>query len=450
MPVRLPFAILILLVSALLSRAIAQTIQITSEVAVWPTNTRTWDDINGWAVANAPTPILLSGGDWLLASAESTRGSNAIPQVDRFRFERRDPQGSLKWRIERSATNTSFGEVAPRGNMVVTKSGLFHVFVGGSSVDLWTGTLEGALLSEDAGFTGRGFVGLYADNERLILSQSRFWDDGDACFQTWDLDASVMLSSFCRDGSLGFAGAPWMVGHADSSGYWLINQGGTLSKIGPNGQNRFIRQFKTGSGGLNLSHFRWLGDQVLLGGVAWGSQGNDLSQSFGQQDAWLIWTDTQGNRVRDAVYGGVGWETLGGWVQTEDGGFLLAIDSRGSGVSGNKTIDGDGVWLVKISPTGVVQGQRLIPNQLFLAIGSTKTGISLLVRDAATSKQVQAIQIGTEAIAKVRALSPEPYDLYTSTDLRTWRILGSNVIGEVEFSYPARETAQFYQIVPVR
>jgi hypothetical protein len=150
------------------------------------------------------------------------------------------------------------------------------------------------------------------------------------------------------------------------------------------------------------------------------------------------------------VYGGVGRETLEGWVPTEDGGFLLAIDSRGSGVSGNKTIDGDGVWLVKISQTGAIQGQRLIPNQLFLAIGATDTGISLLVRDNESGKRVQSTQIGTEIISKIRALALEPFDVLTSTNLHDWRVLGTRVLGEVEFSQPAREGARFYRMTPAQ
>jgi hypothetical protein len=273
-----------------------------------------------------------------------------------------------------------------------------------------------------------------------------------ACFQTLSLDGTEEISGFCRDGSLGFGGAPWIVGHADASGYWLINQGVIFAKIGPEGQSILNRQFKigTGDGVLNLQYFKWLVDKVLVGGWAMGSPGNDLSQSFGLQDAWLIWTDIQGGRIRDGVYGGVGRETLEGWVPTEDGGFLLAIDSRGSGVSGNKTIDGDGVWLVKISPTGAIQGQRLIPNQLFLAIGASDKGISLLVRDAGSGQRVQSIQIGTEVIAKIRALAPEPFDLLTSTNLQDWRVLGTRVLGEVEFSQPAREGALFYRMVPAQ
>jgi hypothetical protein len=328
---------------------------------------------------------------------------------------------------------------------------LFHVFVGGGVVNLWTGTLGGTLLREDPSFSRGREMGIYADNDRLVLSHSR-WSDMAACFQTLSLDGTEEISGFCRDGSLGFGGAPWIVGHADASGYWLINQGVIFAKIGPEGQSILNRQFKigTGDGAFNLQHFKWLGDKVLVGGWAIGSPGNDLSQSFGLQDAWLIWTDLQGSRIRDSVYGGVGWETLEGWVPTEDGGFLLAIDSRGSGVSGNKTIDGDGVWLVKISPTGAIQGQRLIPNQLFLAIGATDKGISLLVRDAGSGKRVQSIQIGTEVIAKIRALAPEPFDLLTSTNLHDWRVLGTRVLGEVEFSQPAREGAQFYRMVPAQ
>ena len=237
--------------------------------------------------------------------------------------------------------------------------------------------------------------------------------------------------------------------HVDESGYW----GGTgdgLNKIGLDGHTVFNRAVRTGNAEGVFTRAKWLGDKILLGGSASGAPGNDLSQLFGQQDAWVVWMKPNGDRIRDGVYGGVGREALGGWVQTGDGGFLLAIDSSGSGVSGNKTIDGDGLWLVKVSSTGAIQGQRLIADQLFLALGSTDTGISLLVRDSATGKRVQSIQIATEVVAKVRAQSADPFDLLTSTDLRNWRVLGERALGEVQVSQPARETAQFYRVVPAQ
>ena len=435
----------------LLTRVSAQTLAITSEVAVWPTAPVEWAGVDAVAIANSPKPVLLSGGDWLLATSSSTRLTNTSPQVDQVTFERRSSRGLLQWRIQRTFTNTPFVQVGPQRNIVVTRSGLFHVFVGGSVVNLWTGTLEGTLVREESSFARGGEMSIYADDDRLVLSHAP-WSQIAACFDTLSLDGTQVLSSFCRDGSLGFGGTPWLVGHADASGYWLINQGTVLMKIGPEGRSILLRPFRIGSAGgaIDLRLFKWLGDKVLVGGWAQASPGNDLSQSFGLQDAWLVWTDLQGNRIRDGVYGGVGRKTLEGWVQTEDGGFVLAIDSRGSGVSGNKTIDGNGVWLVKISSTGAIQGQRLIPNQLFLAMGSSETGISLLVRDAATGTRVQSIQIATEVIAKIRALAPEPFDLLTSTNLQTWRVLGTQVLGEVVFSQPARQGTQFYRMVPAQ
>jgi hypothetical protein len=73
-----------------------------------------------------------------------------------------------------------------------------------------------------------------------------------------------------------------------------------------------------------------------------------------------------------------------------------------------------------------------------------------LVRDAATGTRVQSIQIATEVIAKIRALAPEPFDLLTSTNLQTWRVLGTQVFSEVEFSQPARQGTQFYRMVPAQ
>ena len=440
--VKLGAVLLTILLLAVPHASQAQTLQVTSEVAVWPKAPVDWDGVDGVSIANSPKPVLLPGGDWLLATSSSTWLSNTKPQVDRLSFERRSSRGLLQWQIQRAFTNTPFGQVMPR-EMVVTRSGLFHATVGGDGKSLWTGTADGVLLREDTSFSER-LGGLFANEEELMVSVGP--DRSDAYrLRVFDLDGITQKASVT--GSIG----PSAPRFANESGYWFLGDS-QLTKIGTNGQKQFDRVFRSGGGTpeFGLNFLKWLGDKVLVGGWAMGSAGNDLSRSFGLQDAWLIWTDLNGNRIRDGVYGGVGWETLEGWVPTEDGGFLLAIASRGSGVSGNKTIDGDGVWLVKISPTGAIQGQRLIPNQLFLAIGATDTGISLLVRDNESGKRVQSIQIGTEVIAKIRALAPEPFDLLTSTNLHDWRVLGTRVLGEVEFSQPAREGAQFYRMTPAQ
>ncbi len=439
--VKLRIGVAVAIFCVLLTQVSAQTLAITSEVAVWPTAPVEWAGVDAVAIANSPKPVLLSGGDWLLATSSSTRTNNNFPRVDRFGFERRSSNGKLLWQVARASTKSSMVPVAAYGDMVVTRSGLFHALVGGEGRSLWTGTVDGVLLREESTFSER-LVGLYGDRDQLVVAVGPERSNNSS-LRTFELDGVTQKSV-----NLGAYGAPKFI---DDSSYWFLGDG-LLSRVGTNGLKSFQTIFRTGdrSPVFGLRHFKWLGDKSLLGGEVTGPSGNDLSQSFGLQDAWLVWTDLQGNRTRDGVYGGVGRETLEGWVQTEDGGFVLAIDSRGSGVSGNKTIDGDGVWLVKISSTGAIQGQRLIPNQLVLAMGSSETGISLLVRDAATGTRVQSIQIATEVIAKIRALAPEPFDLLTSTNLQTWRVLGTQVFSEVEFSQPARQGTQFYRMVPAQ
>ena len=133
----------------------AQTIAVTSEVAVWPASPVEWVGADAVAIANSSEPVLLVGGDWLIATTNP--GSRDVsPEVDHVGFERRTVDGALKWRIDRSATNTAqLGPITTSGPMAVTQTGLFHVAVsGGRGRRLWTGTTDGVRLRSDEGFDG--------------------------------------------------------------------------------------------------------------------------------------------------------------------------------------------------------------------------------------------------------------------------------------------------------
>ncbi len=64
--------------------------------------------------------------------------------------------------------------------------------------------------------------------------------------------------------------------------------------------------------------------------------GNKTSDHFGDRDFWLVRTDAAGRELWQAAFGGTGTDTVLFVLQTDDGGYLLG-GSSSSPVSGNKT-----------------------------------------------------------------------------------------------------------------
>jgi hypothetical protein len=93
----------------------------------------------------------------------------------------------------------------------------------------------------------------------------------------------------------------------------------------------------------------------LLGGSSSSPAGPDKTQNiWGANDAWIVKTDSLGNKQWDADYGGVDYDQLNSLCQTSDGGYFLGCYSA-SGISGNKTQNTWGVgdvWLIRIDNAG--------------------------------------------------------------------------------------------------
>jgi hypothetical protein len=99
----------------------------------------------------------------------------------------------------------------------------------------------------------------------------------------------------------------------------------------------------------------------LLGGASSSPAAFDKSQNvWGANDAWIIKTDSLGNKQWDADYGGFDYDQVNSFCKTSDGGYLLGCYSA-SNTGGNKTQNvwgiGD-VWLVKITSAGVIQWDK--------------------------------------------------------------------------------------------
>ncbi len=101
----------------------------------------------------------------------------------------------------------------------------------------------------------------------------------------------------------------------------------------------------------------------LVGGTSGsGISGQKLSANRGLDDYWVVKTDAIGNMEWEATYGGSDLEILSSVIQTADGGYLLGGLSL-SGIGGEKSepnLGGFDHWLVKISPLGIVEWDKTL------------------------------------------------------------------------------------------
>ena len=100
------------------------------------------------------------------------------------------------------------------------------------------------------------------------------------------------------------------------------------------------------------------GDGVVIGGQSRSAPGGAKNApGYGDSDFWVLDLDEHGNTRAEHAYGGNGPEFFSSIHRTGDGGYLLVGES-GSGVSGNKTTNGNGdrdFWLVKTDVAGEKQ-----------------------------------------------------------------------------------------------
>ena len=92
----------------------------------------------------------------------------------------------------------------------------------------------------------------------------------------------------------------------------------------------------------------------LLAGISFGSGFDKSSTSFGNYDYWLMRLDSSGNKIWDKTYGGSGEDECYDLVKLPNDFYVLVGESH-STISGNKTsarIGGSDFWVVKVNGNG--------------------------------------------------------------------------------------------------
>ena len=99
----------------------------------------------------------------------------------------------------------------------------------------------------------------------------------------------------------------------------------------------------------------------ILGGVSYSNIGGDKTQNnYGDEDYWIVKTDSNGNKLWDKDFGGTDQEQFYSIQQTLDGGYILGGYSV-SNIGGSKTENicgGCDYWIIKTDSLGNKQWDK--------------------------------------------------------------------------------------------
>jgi len=299
-----------------------------------------WDEVRS-IVRTSDNGFILVGASISFISGDKTQGTQGdydywIVKTDSLGIKQWDKDfGGINWDIATSIQQTS------DGGFII--GGFSYSGIGGDKTqdtwgqhDYWivrTDSLGNKLWDRDYGSTS--------------------WDELYSIQQTSD-------GGFIMGGSsLSGIGGDKTEGNRDTAtggtyDYWIVKTDSLGNKLwdkvfGGTDDDRLFSVQKTSDGGF------------ILGGSSLSGTGGDKTQgSWGHYDYWIVKIDSLGNKQWDKDLGGVLEEQLNSMQQTTDGGFILAGISA-SFISGDKTQPSwgdDDYWIVKTDSLGNKQWDK--------------------------------------------------------------------------------------------
>jgi len=152
-----------------------------------------------------------------------------------------------------------------------------------------------------------------------------------------------------------------MVGFTESNDFDIENSRGSYDfwavKVDKNGNFVWENSF----GGTGIERAQDIsktadGGYAITGNTF--SNDTDVSKNNGESDVWLIKIDANGNKVWDKNYGGPQFEDGQSVTLSKDGGFIIAGNSKSETMDLNANAGENDIWLIKTDSNGTMEWQK--------------------------------------------------------------------------------------------
>lgn len=146
-----------------------------------------------------------------------------------------------------------------------------------------------------------------------------------------------------------------MAGFTESDDYDISNTNGSYDfwvvKVDPFGNLLWERSF--GGEGIDISYdiAKTADDGYVLVGNTFSSNG-DVFLNHGESDIWMIKIDVEGNLIWEKTYGGSKFDLAQAVVQSKDGGFLIAGNTKSDDKDSLLNNGENDIWVVKTNAFG--------------------------------------------------------------------------------------------------
>ena len=100
------------------------------------------------------------------------------------------------------------------------------------------------------------------------------------------------------------------------------------------------------------------GNYIIAGDTR--SNTNDVSNNNGAADLWLIKISPNGELIWEKTIGGTNFDVARALVRTQDNGFLLAGSSRSSDVDVSENNGQNDAWIIKVNSNGNLQWETTV------------------------------------------------------------------------------------------
>jgi hypothetical protein len=230
-------------------------------------------------------------------------------------------------------------------------------------------------------------------------------------------------------------------------------RGGGVTQVDIDGNVEFDKSFTGGimtAGGENFVSFCPVrtGGYLLVYQSAALPGADKTAPNFGGSDYWLVRIDAAGRKLWDRSYGGNGEDGAVFATETEDSGFVVVGQSFSGGVSGNKSVDGTGIWILKIDSGGFKEAEHLIPGHL-ASVFPKATELSVYAWPGDNFPNSLFSVVVTEhrrIVISARTTPSVPYNIDVSADLGTWMPLVTGCFGDLELKEPLSAKHRFYRV----